>query len=215
MASRKDCASYTEAEKNIMRRLYPSAPQEEILAAMPGRKWVNLRTFASNIGVARLLNPVVYYRWTEHEDAVIKMLARTMRPGLLVSMLPNRDANAIGKRAAVLGCPYDAASHVRSRAFVGPRLPSPPKKAYVPVVRVARPKAVKVVVERPVAVKRSPATPVANLQRAMMVKKKKVAVPITAEEFKARRVAMYTPEWWSYTNGGWRGWQEFQQKQAA
>ncbi|GAC1372607.1 MAG: hypothetical protein NVS3B25_07190 [Hymenobacter sp.] len=219
MGTRKDALSYTPAEDKALRRLYPRASHARVLAAVqPGRKWVNLANRAHKLGVKRTIHPIIARAWTADETATLLAHSRTIRPGKLVALLPGRTSSAIGRQAAKLGVAYvPGPPQPRSRAFIGPRELKPKKAPKPQVAKAPKPVVVKppkpAAPVRPAPVKRSPGTPNLNVQKAVMEKKKKVEVSITAEE--VRKLPYHHEGRKAYMLHGRAGWENYQKQKLA
>ena len=45
---------YLKSEEELLRELYPNAPKEDIIKALPGRTWIALRRKAEKMGLKRV-----------------------------------------------------------------------------------------------------------------------------------------------------------------
>lgn len=102
-------APWTGEETEALRRLYPSAPQEEVLRALPGRHWRAVCRKAEKMEVTR-----DRHFWSPAEDAVIRRhfppaVARRGRRRLpadwkaILRELPGRTKTSVRARRVALG----------------------------------------------------------------------------------------------------------------
>lgn len=184
---------YTPAEDAAIRAQYAGGDKASILAALPGRSWHSVEMRAGTIGVKRLVSKL-----SVDELVILDQLYATVPNRELLILFPQLTIDGLSKMALRRGLRKDVKpAQPRVAKVAAPRPPKPPKMEIKPPS------------------KRAPKTPNANAQKAVMEGKKRVNVPITAEEFKRKRVPMYSEEWWSFTNQGYRGWAAYQAKQAA
>ena len=184
--------AYTAEENKAIRRHYKHSDMATALLALPGRTWGAIVQQASVLGVKRPWPGT----WTGKENAIIVEHYAAKGAVGLAALLPGRTIDSILSRSRKLNLTMDRAA----------RNQKPPKPAKAVVAKA--PRAV-----LPPPSKRAPKTPVANAQRAVMEAKRKVNVPITADDIK--KLPYNDPGRMAYTLDGIRGWQAHQSAQAA
>jgi predicted DNA-binding protein YlxM (UPF0122 family) len=93
----KKTKNFTPEEDAIIRELYPTGTEEEILAKLPGRTWKSIASRASRLGVKR------HDHWTSEEDAILTENYSTVSDEELLNLLPGRSLHSIRSRANKLG----------------------------------------------------------------------------------------------------------------
>lgn len=91
---------YSEGERTTLCKLYPTAPQEQVLAALPGRHWKSISKQASRLKLRRELGQES--TWTAEEEALLREMYPT-QGSQAVAQLVGRTTQAVRSRAFRLG----------------------------------------------------------------------------------------------------------------
>lgn len=151
---------YTEAERALLRQLYPRASKEDVLAALPSRSFKGISKQAQEMGIARHA-----IHWCPSEDAYMLAHYSTDGPAAVGAAL-DRPARQVISHAHKL--------HLRFRKPAAPKPAPAPKRRKV---RAAKPTAPKPFVEAPAPQAPKPAsikTPVLNAAKAQRIAAEKL-----------------------------------------
>ena len=223
-ATRTPRNPWAPAEDALLAAHYPASSKQAVLDALPGRTWSAIATQADRLDVTRN-SP-----WPIEDEAVMHEHYEREGPTKLAKRL-NRAAPVVHKKACRMGLKFCGINTtprvVRSRAFIGPRLPT---KAHLYAVAVAERKAAREKQHRARAFQAAKAAktgkkavmgrkpqpsskPNLEAQQYLVQAKRKVNVPITADDIK--KLPYNDPGRMAYTLDGIRGWQAHQSAQAA
>lgn len=94
---------WSDEEKAILKKLYPTASNEEILKALPGRSWESIGMRASRTKLSRVIRGAGL-SWTDEEDEILKKLWFTEHSQEEIEKaLPRHNWNAIRLHAPSVG----------------------------------------------------------------------------------------------------------------
>lgn len=94
---------WTEEQDRILRRLWPAASREEMMAALPGREWRAIQSRAGNLKLSRKVReyPLHWKPWTAEDDARLAELY-VKEPTNIVAAKLGRGLQSVNGRAWLL-----------------------------------------------------------------------------------------------------------------
>lgn len=160
---RQPMTVYSPDEDATLRRLFPTAPRLELLAALPGHTWRELQRAAERRGLKR---PRRQHntKWEGYPIALLRRDYARVGAGPIAAELGftpscvRAQAEALGLRYKPVRVPKPQAPRKRIARVPKVKTEKPPKPAKVAKVVVPKPAPV----PKPEPVKRSPSTPLLN-----------------------------------------------------
>lgn len=105
---------WTDKEHDLLRELYPRAPKEDVLAALPGRTWSGIKVKATHLKVKRHTDVVkagTGERWTESEICVLEAIYPNGPQHLVEAVFPNHTWSSIQSAASRYSITREAGQH--------------------------------------------------------------------------------------------------------
>ncbi len=94
---------WSDKEKAILKKVYPTASDDEILKSLPGRNWESIGIKASRMKLSRV-NRGLGFSWSDEEEKILKKFWLTEHSqGEIEKELPRHNWNAIRLHASLLG----------------------------------------------------------------------------------------------------------------